>query len=312
MEHSDNKVMVSDENFPVLKRKNLKLDIHKINSTYPKPKKLKKLSISPSKDQLSFGLEYAVSSKKGNSRKDMQDHYKVNSHPEFTSYGVYDGHHSSHASTFAADWLQYCLRSHNDTDIINAFQYTDTTYLNNFPESRSGTTASVLMVSDTHIISANVGDSPVLLVRENDFKVLSCNHNTENKSERSRIEKLGGFVLPVGKTLRVQGSLKLTRSIGDQPYKELLSPFPHIEVEERSSQDLFGVVSSDGLIEGMSYQEVADFVKNNRNKPLSEIAESLTDLALEKSRDNATVIIVDLKQNNKLMSTRNSARRFTF
>ena len=316
--HSPNlhiNIMVSAETFSVPKKKKLRLNIHKINSTCSKPRVAKRLFVEAQEDKCSSGAKYSASAKKGNFRQSMQDVYNIFPHQwgGFTSYGVFDGHHSSHAAVFASETLQKSLSGPSELDLVQAFYETDKSYMKKYPDSLSGSTASVLLVSDSKLVSANVGDSPILLVTESSCVELSTTHNTSSVVEKDRIEKLGGYILPAGSALRVQGVLTVTRSIGDKQYKELLTPSPCISVWSRRGDELFAVVASDGLFEGLSYQEVSDFLKENRKKPLSHLAEELTNLGVSTGKDNVTAVVIDLRESQLgNMTPRNTTRTFSF
>lgn len=82
----------------------------------------------------------------------------------------------------------------------------------------TGCTATVVLISKDHIYCANAGDSRTVLGRSNGPKMcepLSEDHKPENPEEKARIEAAKGFV----EENRVNGSLNLSRSIGDFEYK---------------------------------------------------------------------------------------------
>ena len=81
-----------------------------------------------------------------------------------------------------------------------------------------GCTATVILVTATHIFCANAGDSRTVLARSSGPQMcfpLSDDHKPDNAPEKARIEAAGGFV----EENRVNGSLNLSRSLGDFEYK---------------------------------------------------------------------------------------------
>lgn len=78
-----------------------------------------------------------------------------------------------------------------------------------------GCTANVLLLTPTHYVVANAGDSRAVLCRDGKAIALSEDHKPESSSEESRIQKAGGKVM----NGRVNGGLNLTRSLGDFDYK---------------------------------------------------------------------------------------------
>jgi len=86
------------------------------------------------------------------------------------------------------------------------------------PAQHCGCTATVILISQTHIFCANSGDSRVVLGRSNGAEMcfpLSDDHKPDNAEEKARIEAAGGFV----EENRVNGSLALSRALGDFEYK---------------------------------------------------------------------------------------------
>jgi len=71
------------------------------------------------------------------------------------------------------------------------------------------------MITPDKIICANSGDSRSILGRAGKVIALSEDHKPENVEEKRRIEAAGGFV----EDNRVNGSLALSRALGDFEYK---------------------------------------------------------------------------------------------
>ena len=86
------------------------------------------------------------------------------------------------------------------------------------PAKFCGCTATTVLITPTHLICANAGDSRVVLGRSGGDEVccpLSEDHKPDNDGEKRRIEAVGGFV----EENRVNGSLALSRALGDFEYK---------------------------------------------------------------------------------------------
>ena len=82
----------------------------------------------------------------------------------------------------------------------------------------TGCTATVVLITKTDFYCANAGDSRTILARSgqgNLMKELSFDHKPDNEDEKKRIMAAGGFV----EENRVNGSLNLSRSMGDFEYK---------------------------------------------------------------------------------------------
>ena len=116
----------------------------------------------------------------------------------------------------------------------------------------TGCTACVVLISDTEIICANSGDSRAVLSNAGKCIELSIDHKPDLPTEKSRIEKAGGFV----EDNRVKGVLNLSRSLGDLEYKQdkslsvehqMITCVPEIKVEKIKPAHDFLVIACDGI-----------------------------------------------------------------
>ncbi|TVT99014.1 hypothetical protein EJB05_55643 [Eragrostis curvula] len=186
-----------------------------------------------------------------------------------------------------------------------------------------GSTAVVAVVCSSHIIVANCGDSRAVLCRGKQPLALSMDHKPNREDEYARIEALGGKVIQWN-GYRVLGVLAMSRSIGDRYLKPYIIPVPEVSVVARAKDDDCLILASDGLWDVMSNEEVCDAARkrillwHKKNAEASSsaqrsddvpdqaaqaAAEYLSKLALQKgSKDNITVVVVDLKLHRKLKS----------
>ena len=103
--------------------------------------------------------------------------------------------------------------------IIHAF----TKFNNDLPhieEKTVGSTAIVSLISDWHLVIANVGDSRAVLRRRGVAFRLSRDHKPDQEDEEERIRRSGGRVWDFNGR-RVMGLLAMTRAFGD----DCLRPF---------------------------------------------------------------------------------------
>ncbi|KAL2318020.1 hypothetical protein Fmac_031896 [Flemingia macrophylla] len=185
-----------------------------------------------------------------------------------------------------------------------------------------GSTAVVAVICASHIIVANCGDSRAVLCRGKEPMALSVDHKPNRDDEYARIEAAGGKVIQWNGH-RVFGVLAMSRSIGDRYLKPWIIPEPEVTFLPRTKDDEFLILASDGLWDVMTNEEVCDlarrrillwYKKNGLEQPSSErgegidpaaqaAAEYLSNRALQKgSKDNITVIVVDLKAQRKYKS----------
>lgn len=140
-----------------------------------------------------------------------------------------------------------------------------------------GSTAICTMVSRTHIVCANVGDSRALISRGGRCISLSEDHKPELPIEKKRIEAAGGSVAQIGPCYRVDGwGLNLSRAFGDFHYKQrtdlppnqqkvCAEPDLRIEIRERE-KDEFLFLGCDGVFELLKNQDIIDWVQMELSK----------------------------------------------
>ncbi|KAI3524969.1 hypothetical protein L1887_03640 [Cichorium endivia] len=182
-----------------------------------------------------------------------------------------------------------------------------------------GSTAVVALICSSHIIVANCGDSRAVLYRGKEAIPLSTDHKPNREDEYARIEAAGGKVIQWNGH-RVFGVLAMSRSIGDAYLKPWIIAEPEVTFTARAREDECLILASDGLWDVMSNEEACQVAKKriliwhkkNGGAPLERgvggvdpaaqaAADYLSMLALQKgSKDNISVIVVDLKSQRKL------------
>ncbi|KAG8057728.1 hypothetical protein GUJ93_ZPchr0002g25286 [Zizania palustris] len=185
----------------------------------------------------------------------------------------------------------------------------------NFPGPTSGSTACVAIIRNDQLIVANAGDSRCVISRKGQAYDMSKDHKPELDTESERILNAGGFIVAG----RVNGSLNLSRAIGDMELKQneclpadrqIVSAEPELNTVTLSEDDEFIVLACDGIWDCMSSQEVVDFVHKHLNTEdsLSAVCEKLLDRCLAPVSggdgcDNMTVILVQFKKPSKPAAT---------
>jgi serine/threonine protein phosphatase PrpC len=169
-------------------------------------------------------------------------------------------------------------------------------------EDQSGCTSIIALITPTHVICANSGDSRGIFHAANTTKAMSYDHKPFNDIEQARIENAGGCV----SMRRVNGDLAVSRALGDYSYKQRsdlraeeqqVSAEPDIEIHVRTPQDQFLLLCCDGIWDVMSNDEVGAFMSDTfrqgwKGMALSETLEQLLDTCLEKgSRDNMSGVV---------------------
>lgn len=142
-----------------------------------------------------------------------------------------------------------------------------------------GTTVAAILFRESSIVTANVGDSPVFLVRDGHIDRLSVLHTVE--SELSGKQEGGSKLGPEFKHM-------LTRAVGTKPAVSADVSETVVQVGDTL------VISSDGLTDKVSVQEIGDMAA--AQKP-DAACRALVDLANERGgEDNITVIVIRIRK----------------
>ncbi|DAZ94989.1 TPA: hypothetical protein N0F65_000621 [Lagenidium giganteum] len=171
-----------------------------------------------------------------------------------------------------------------------------------------GSTGLFAIITKTHVIVANVGDSRCFLSNTKDAMQLSVDHKPDLEFEKQRIIASGGTVFRG----RVCGGVAVSRSFGDfwfkrnaalKPHQQLVTAEPCIHIHQRQEIDEFLLLACDGIYDVMSNHQVRSFIrsklKNGVTTP-SQICEALVDECLAKgSRDNMSIVLVLFEGANK-------------
>nr|XP_033793327.1 protein phosphatase 1B isoform X2 [Geotrypetes seraphini] len=274
-------------------------------------------------------LCYGLSSMQG-WRVEMEDaHTAVVGIPhgleDWSFFAVYDGHAGSRVANYCSSHLLEHITDNEDfraaekpgsaleptvenvkSGIRTGFLKIDE-YMRNFSDlrngmDRSGSTAVAVMISPNHIYFINCGDSRALLYRNGQVCFSTQDHKPCNPREKERIQNAGGSVM----IQRVNGSLAVSRALGDYDYKcvdgkgpteQLVSPEPEVYEILRAEEDEFIVLACDGIWDVMTNEELSEFVKSRLEvtDDLEKVCNWVVDTCLHKgSRDNMSVVLVCL------------------
>ncbi|KAJ8759875.1 hypothetical protein K2173_009976 [Erythroxylum novogranatense] len=249
----------------------------------------------------------------------------LDSGPQGTFVGVYDGHGGPEAARFVTEHLfknlkKFTSENHGmSADVITkAFLATEEEFLSlvnsqwlNKPQIASvGACCLVGVVCGGYLYIANAGDSRVVLGRlqktgkEVKAVQLSYEHNACMESVREELHSLHPddpqIVVLKHNVWRVKGLIQ--NSIGallpkfrlhqsfDRP---ILKAEPTISVHKLHSEDQFLIFASDGLWEHLSNQEAVDIV---HNCPRNGIARRLLKAALQEAAKKREMRYSDLKK----------------
>ena len=159
-----------------------------------------------------------------------------------------------------------------------------------------GSTACVLFVRQNMFTVFNTGDSRALLINKNGtYEQISEDHKPDRADERKRIFSAGGLVLNFDGVWRVNGSLAMTRAIGDKQLKRLIIPNPEVYTRIITEEMQFIILGTDGLFDVLDNSKIASIIQENNLKSAKEVSdELLKQVEAEGFVDNTTILTVEV------------------
>lgn len=259
-------------------------------------------------------------------RQTMEDaHTTLTSYGETGAsfFGVFDGHGGDKVAKFCGSELYKKImdapafeRGRYRDAIRSGYYGIDQDLKKELAEDEDmkhkvGSTALTAILTKNNVLYvSNAGDSrAVISTRDGKAIALSTDHKPRRRSEEDRIKNAGGSV-DMG---RVNGSLALSRAIGDFRFKlnpsltpdlQIVTAEPEITEHLMTDLDEFVVLACDGIWDCLTDQQVIDFIRNKlcEEMSLGAICEALMDYCLSDSAlsrknhgigcDNMTVVIV--------------------
>ncbi|XP_067864569.1 protein phosphatase 1E [Heptranchias perlo] len=240
---------------------------------------------------------------------DFNTLFNLEDQEEQSYFAVFDGHGGVDAAIYASLHLHVNLArqeifQHDPAEALcRAFRLTDERFVQKAAREnlRCGTTGVVTFMRGNMLHVAWLGDSQVMLVRKGQAVELMKPHKPDREDEKQRIEALGGCVVWFG-AWRVNGSLSVSRAIGDAEHKPYICGEADSDSTVLDGTEDYLILACDGFYDTMDPEEavkvVADHLKEN-NGDSSMVAHKLVASARDAgSSDNITVIVVFLRDLN--------------
>ncbi|KAF3840679.1 hypothetical protein F7725_006541 [Dissostichus mawsoni] len=221
-------------------------------------------------------------------------------------FAVFDGHGGVDAAIYAANHLhvnlfqQECFRQDPMEALCKAFRVTDLAFMKKARREhlRCGTTGVVTFLRGRTMYVAWLGDSQVMLVRKGEAVELMKPHKPDREDEKLRIEALGGCVIWFG-TWRVNGSLSVSRAIGDSEHKPYISGVADHDTCPMDGTEDYLILACDGFWDTVNSEEAVRVVSDHLEENTGDttmVAHKLVASARDAgSSDNITVIVVFLR-----------------
>ncbi|KAI5213539.1 probable protein phosphatase 1N isoform X3 [Manis pentadactyla] len=263
----------------------------------------------------SWGLRFGASAAQG-WRAHMEDAHCAwlalpGLPPGWAFFAVLDGHGGARAAFFGARHLPgHVLEALGQAPgepegvcraLRRAFLSADARLHELWPRGEpGGSTAVALLVSRRFLYLAHCGDSRAVLSRAGAVVFSTEDHRPLRPRERERIQDAGGTI----RRRRLEGSLAVSRALGDFAYKEapgrppelqLVTAEPEVTALARRAEDEFMLRASDGVWDAMSGAALAGLVASRLCLGLAPelLCAQLLDTCLCKgSLDNMTCILV--------------------
>ena len=285
-------------------------------------------------------------------RRTIEDMHAIHLLPSAQAefYAIFDGHNGNLASKYAASFVHKELanrlleidkedlsnpnwKDNIEKEVVAAFADIHQAFLEAIPLTpygtmdQSGTTATAILMTPEFAVIANLGASrAVISSTKNEGEGaqleaidLTKDHVASDPEERALIESRGGHVIKSNGIDRVNGTLAITRSIGDADFAHVLSQVPDVVSFTKAelkglcgdngtgpAPNCFIVLASDGLWDLVSSQEAVEMVtdiisigtttKWRNNASLQKAAEALTlEAFVRGSRDNIGVCVIAIE-----------------
>ncbi|KAJ8749718.1 hypothetical protein K2173_012269 [Erythroxylum novogranatense] len=257
----------------------------------------------------SEGFGYSVYCKRGR-RETMEDRFSVAVDLENDSkqgfFGIFDGHGGSKASEFAARNLgknisAEVLMRDDEEEIEEAVKQgylrTDADFLKE--DVPGGSCCVTALIQKGNLVVSNVGDCRAVLCRKGVAEAVTSDHRPSREDEKDRIESLGGYVDLIHGVWRIQGSLAVSRAIGDKHLKQWIIGEPETKIVRMKPEYEFLILASDGLWDKVGNQEAIDIARPfcvGVDEPESLTAcKRLVDLSASRgSKDDTSVMVIQL------------------
>lgn len=226
-------------------------------------------------------------------------------------FGIFDGHGGGETSKYVRDNLRARLQEAlvefnaqglNDAGIWKALKMTtvrlNRDFKNNFGDvvRRQGTTATISMILDQKIWTANVGDARTVLDNAGTPIQLTEDAKPGDPRYKRGIEKRGGNV-QLARVPRVNGNLAVARAIGDHHLNGAVSARPKITVTPLSAvrPGSHLILCCDGIYDVARTQDVVNAVHLRRNVPAGELARDIVYSAYRSgSGDNLSSMVIKI------------------
>jgi len=218
-------------------------------------------------------------------------------------FGVYDGHGGNGCSLFLKSYLHNYVKDFSKESIKEAINEAEEKFIKDYAlnekgeiNDQSGSCGIITMIQKNKCIIANVGDSRLVVYKNNSIFFCTEDHKPGSDIEKDRITKAGGKIYQTpslwplyqnGKEIEIPwrvlpGRLSVSRTFGDIEAKDekfggnknVVVALPDItEIELNEDFNLI-VLGCDGIFDVLSNEEILECIKIVlKEKNINEITE---------------------------------------
>jgi len=220
-------------------------------------------------------------------------------------FGVYDGHGGNGCSLFLKSYLHNYVKDFSKESIKEAINEAEEKFIKDYAlnekgeiNDQSGSCGIIAMIQKNKCIIANVGDSRLVVYKNNSIFFCTEDHKPGSDIEKERITKAGGKIYQTpslwplyqnGKEIEIPwrvlpGRLSVSRTFGDIEAKDekfggnknVVVALPDItEIELNEDFNLI-VLGCDGIFDVLSNEEILECIKIVlKEKNINEITEEI-------------------------------------
>ncbi len=228
-------------------------------------------------------------------------------------FGIFDGHGGATAARYVSDNLRRklseALREFNANGLTQAgiwkalkmaFVRLNEDFKNLHGETalEQGTTATVAMILNNQLWTANVGDSRTVLDNNGTAEQLSYDAKPNDPRVRRKIENRGGKVIDVRGVDRINGDLAVGGAFGDFRLKGAVSARPTITCKPLAEiqRGTHLILCCDGVYDVARTVDIVNAAHANRRLSAGRIAEKIVSSAFHSnSMDNLSAMVVKIR-----------------
>jgi serine/threonine protein phosphatase PrpC len=202
-------------------------------------------------------------------REYMEDTHTYAKTDKYEMLAIFDGHGGGNVARFCSENIQGVIDNaiasetcaEMDVLMYKSFKNLHDEATKRFPPT-IGSTATVCLIFNDKVVCGNCGDSSAIIGYTDKCKSLTNDHKVSDETDRLRALGANITQQPFD-TPRINGSLNLSRSIGDSHLKPFVVPNPFVSIVKKHRDMKYVLLASDGLWDVVDQEYVHKFIMVN-------------------------------------------------